>query len=121
MWVLRDLFDYTVVKDILQVSLVQDVKNDWLVWKEDQNGSYSVRWGYHIWRRSHKKYGGENEKDNLSSLWNIKAPTRVKYLVWRICRGCLLTKMRLRQYHVPCPPVCDNNFEDDWHVFFGCS
>ncbi|XP_058733989.1 uncharacterized protein LOC131605677 [Vicia villosa] len=60
---------------------------------------------------------------NWNSLWKISAPARVKHLLWRICRDCLPTRVRLRQRHVPCVPncpFCDNDFEDDWHVFFGC-
>ncbi|XP_058783590.1 uncharacterized protein LOC131658296 [Vicia villosa] len=60
---------------------------------------------------------------NWKSLWKISAPTRVKHLPWRICRDCLPTRVRLRHRHVPCVlncPFCDNDVEDDWHVFFGC-
>ncbi|XP_058783379.1 uncharacterized protein LOC131658061 [Vicia villosa] len=60
---------------------------------------------------------------NWNSLWKISAPARVKHLLWRICKDCLPTRVRLRQHHVPCAPncpSCDNGYEDDWHVFFGC-
>jgi hypothetical protein len=43
-------------------------------------------------------------------------------LLWRICRGCLPTRVRLRGRYVPCPsecPFCNNNEEDDWHILFG--
>ncbi|XP_058759792.1 uncharacterized protein LOC131633093 [Vicia villosa] len=52
------------------------------------------------------------------------APPRVKHLLWRICRGCLPSRIRLRQHYVQCTPecpVCEDMDEEDWHVFFGCS
>jgi ribonuclease HI len=45
-------------------------------------------------------------------------------LLWRICRGCLPTRLRLQEKHVPCPlscPLCNQAFEDDWHVIFSCN
>lgn len=56
-------------------------------------------------------------------MWNIIAPPSAKYLLWRICRGFLPTRMRLLQCFVQCPPncqMCDNVEEDDWHMLFGC-
>ncbi|XP_058765192.1 uncharacterized protein LOC131638639 [Vicia villosa] len=38
MGVLRDLFDYSVVRDILQVPLAEDVMEDRIVWKDDAKG-----------------------------------------------------------------------------------
>ncbi|XP_058726659.1 uncharacterized protein LOC131598028 [Vicia villosa] len=89
MRVLRDLFDYSVVRDILQVPLTEEVVEDCMIWKDD-----------------------------------VSAPSRVKHLLWRICSDCLPSKVRLIQHHVPCSPICQlcgHNYEDDWHVFVGCS
>ncbi|XP_058766030.1 uncharacterized protein LOC131639560 [Vicia villosa] len=38
MGVLRDLFDYSVVRDILQVPLAEEVMEDRMVWKDDAKG-----------------------------------------------------------------------------------
>ncbi|XP_058784642.1 uncharacterized protein LOC131659471 [Vicia villosa] len=74
---LRDLFDVTVTKDILQVPLVEDVMVDRLVWKEEHHGSYSVRSGYRIWRKARKRNGGVAVDGNWNSLWQISAPSRM--------------------------------------------
>ncbi|XP_058766177.1 uncharacterized protein LOC131639728 [Vicia villosa] len=81
-----------VFKDILQFPLVEGVEDDRLVWKEEQKGSYSVRSGYRIWGKAHNKYGVRNDNMKWKSLWRISALTRVKHLIWRICRGCLSSK-----------------------------
>ncbi|XP_058776492.1 uncharacterized protein LOC131650797 [Vicia villosa] len=92
MGVLCDLFDYSVVRDILQVPLTKEVVEDRMVWKDDVNGNYSVRSRYRIWRKHQESGGSVKEGVNWSNLWNIKAPTRVKHLLWRICSDCLPSK-----------------------------
>ncbi|XP_058784503.1 uncharacterized protein LOC131659311 [Vicia villosa] len=86
MRVIRELFDFTVTKDILQVPLVEDVMVDRLVWKKEQHGSYSVRSGYHIWRKARKRNGGVAVNGNWNSLWKISAPARdAKSVIIDIC------------------------------------
>lgn len=81
MRVLREMFDCAAVEDIIQVFLVEDVTEDRLVWREEQNGHYRVRLGYRNWKISKKRHFDELEKDNWNSLWSIKAPSRVKHLL----------------------------------------
>jgi ribonuclease HI len=62
-------------------------------------------------------------QENWNSLWSIKAPPKAKHLLWRVCKGCLPTRVRLRDKCVPCSlncPICDHNNEDDMHVLFNC-
>ncbi|XP_058776163.1 uncharacterized protein LOC131650472 [Vicia villosa] len=124
MGVLCDLFDYSVVRDILQVPLTEEVVEDRMVWKDDVSGNYSVRSGYRSWRKHQKSGGSIKGGVKWSTLWNIIALNRVKHLLWRIYSDCLPSKVRLIQHHVPCSPICQlcaHNYEDDWHVFVGCS
>lgn len=55
------LFDHVVAEDILQVPLVEEVVEDKWTWKEEQNGCYSVRTGYRLWRKIHKNLGYKRE------------------------------------------------------------
>ncbi|XP_058768667.1 uncharacterized protein LOC131642444 [Vicia villosa] len=106
-----------------QVPLVVEVKENRLLWKEEQNGCYTVRSRHRIWRNAKKISFNLNTNENWNNIWNIKAPARAKHLLWRICQGCLPTCKRLRQHHVQCTgacPFCGNNDENDWHVFFEC-
>ncbi|CAK8571882.1 unnamed protein product [Lathyrus sativus] len=122
MQVIRELFDLEDAKEILQVSLLEDIKEDIMIWKEEQYGNYSVCSEYKLWRSLRRCHTSERDNEDLCSLWNIKAPPRVKHLIWRICKGCLPTRARLQQHYVPCPStcqLCENNIEDDRHLFFG--
>ncbi|XP_058726582.1 uncharacterized protein LOC131597939 [Vicia villosa] len=119
---IREMFDSDAGKAILQVLLIVDVVEDKWNWKEEQNGCYSVRSGYRLWRKEVRS-PFQGVAGDWSSLWNIKAPPRVKHLLWRICMYCLPTRVRLQQFHVPCStvcPFCELYMEDSWHVFFGC-
>ncbi|XP_058774306.1 uncharacterized protein LOC131648576 [Vicia villosa] len=123
MRLIRELFDFSGAEAITYVPLVEDVVVDRLVWREEKDGHYSVRSGYRIWKSSKKPPSQENIEVNWNGLWSIIAPPRAKHLLWRICSGCLPSRVRLRQHHVPCPIMCQfcgEEEEDDWHVFFGC-
>ncbi|XP_058741502.1 uncharacterized protein LOC131613882 [Vicia villosa] len=92
--VVRDLFDAADSEKILKVPLLEEVRQDMLIWKEEQYGIYSVKIGYNLWYqavKSNKEVGGS---ENWGSIWNIKAPPRVKHLLWRICVGCLPTRFQ---------------------------
>jgi hypothetical protein len=58
-----------------------------------------------------------------SGIWRLKVPPKVKNLVWRMCRGCLPTRIRLHDKGVHCPTDCvncDSGQEDFAHLFFAC-
>jgi hypothetical protein len=62
-----------------------------------------------------------NQHGGWRDLWSIRAPPKVKHLLWRISRECLPTRLRLQDKQVPCPllcPICNQENEEDWHVFF---
>ncbi|XP_058746006.1 uncharacterized protein LOC131618867 [Vicia villosa] len=48
----RDLFDASDTNKILQIPLLEEVKKDRMIWKEEQDGIYSVRTSYKLWYRA---------------------------------------------------------------------
>ncbi|PNX57741.1 pentatricopeptide repeat-containing protein, partial [Trifolium pratense] len=70
------------------------------------------------------KVAGSANQEDWTNLWKIHAPPKAKHLLWRICRGCLPTRVRLQEKCVSCSlscPLCDHGNEDDWHVLFSCN
>ena len=60
---------------------------------------------------------------NWRDIWRLKIPPKVKHLVWRMCRGCLPTRVRLQDKGVSCPTncaSCNYNYEDLNHLLFEC-
>jgi hypothetical protein len=54
----------------------------------------------------------------------VNSPHKARNLLWRICRDCVPTRLRLQSRHVQCEmicPWCETTVEDDWHAFVGCT
>ena len=121
--VVRQVFSVDIVDKILHTPLIAQVQEDRLIWKVERHGWYSVSSAYmlcvdelvdssHLWRPGY-----------WSGIWKLKVPPKVKNLVWRMCWGCLPTRVRLLDKGVQCPTncvSCPSHHEDLAHVFFNC-
>lgn len=59
------------MEDILQVPLLEDVEEDIMVWKDEQNGIYNVHLESRFWRslcRSNVNEGGEKDWFRLCNI-----------------------------------------------------
>jgi hypothetical protein len=120
---IRLLFLEPVAEHILNTSLFEEVKQDSLVWNFEKHGNYTVKSGYNNFIKNKTVEDSMRMEGDWNSIWKVAAPPKTKHLLWRICRGCLPTRSRLKERYVPCPiecPFCANNIEDDWHILFGC-
>jgi len=66
----------------------------------------------HLWRPG-----------NWKDIWGLKVPPKIKNLIWRMCRGCLPTRVRLQDKGVSCPTrcaSCSSEHEDLNHILFEC-
>jgi len=108
------LFDNVSAYHISRIPLLASVLHDRAVWKLDKNGIYSVRCAYR----------NIMEMDpNTHQLWCTKTPPRIKNFLWRVTRGCLPTRLRLKARGVNCPSnclFCDED-EDSLHALFLCT
>ncbi|KAK2399000.1 hypothetical protein QL285_048880 [Trifolium repens] len=119
----NSLFSVDVAKSITSVPLVELVREDKLIWSEEKDGIYSVRTGYRRLMRERNKGYMQRCDEGWSCIWKIHAPPKAKHLLWRICKECLPTRVRLRNRFVQCPedcPLCLSHVEEDWHLFFNC-
>jgi len=58
-----------------------------------------------------------------SGIWKLKVSSKIKNLIWWMCRGCLPTRVRLQDKGVQCFAhcvSCDGSTEDLARVFFDC-
>ncbi|GAU32980.1 hypothetical protein TSUD_358470 [Trifolium subterraneum] len=112
-----------VVEEIIATPLISSVKEDKVIWEEERNGCYSVKSGYNLSMRCIFRSDRHHVEGNWNDIWKAQSPHKTRHLLWRLCRGCLPTRVRLTQHYVDCElscPVCDDEVEDDIHVFFGC-
>ena len=94
-----------------------------MIWKAEKNGRYSVRSAYRLCVTELVDLSHLHRPGYLSGIWKLKSPPKVKNLIWRMCRGCLPTHVRLLDKSVQCPTPtqcvsCDSNHEDLAHIFF---
>ncbi|GAU36048.1 hypothetical protein TSUD_208180 [Trifolium subterraneum] len=111
-------------KRILETPLVSSVREDKVVWEEERNGCYSVKYGYKLAMRYMIGSGKHHVAGNWNGIWKAQAPHKARHLLWRLCRGCLPTRGRLLERRVECNlncPVCDVETEDELHIFFRCA
>jgi ribonuclease HI len=120
---INSLFPIEIARDILEVPLLDLVREDRLVWSEENNGVYSVRSGYKRIMKERSKGYGPRSVEGWGSIWKLLTPPKAKHLLWRVCKDCLPTRTRLRNRFVQCPeecPLCLTHVEDEWHLFFTC-
>jgi ribonuclease HI len=118
------LFPMHIANCIMETPLLNVIEEDEIIWKDSQDGKYSVRSGYKVLMHDKQQLAATVQRDDWLRLWKIQAPPKAKHLLWRICRGCLPTRVRLQEKHVSCPlqcPLCDQECEDDWHAIFICN
>ncbi|PNX67203.1 ribonuclease H, partial [Trifolium pratense] len=121
---IETLFTDDVVKRILDIPLINTVEEDKLIWVDSVHGNYSVRSGYNLMMNFLEKMKNTTQQENWNNIWKIHAPPKAKHLLWRICKECLPTRVRLHERRVPCTllcPLCDHCNEDDWHMLFTCN
>jgi len=122
-YAVRQVFSVDIADKILNTPLISQFDGDRIIWKAERNRRYSVRSAYrlcvselvdssYLWRPGY-----------WPGIWNLQVPPKVKNLIWRICKGCLPTRVRLLDKGVHCPTncaSCDSEYEDFAHVFFAC-
>jgi hypothetical protein len=75
-----------------------------------------VRTEERIIDRAHLKITG-------NCIWSLKVPSKVRYFLWCLVRNCLPNRIQLQHKGVHCSPrcvSCDDEMENNWHVFLEC-
>jgi hypothetical protein len=103
---IHSLFPETVAAAIIRTPLIGEENEDKMVWNFENHGMYTVKSGYKHYITRMSKDHNHMMNEDWNSLWRICAPPKTKHLLWRICRGCLPTRSRLKERYVPCPSEC---------------
>lgn len=118
---LHAFFSTDVASQILRIPISQHGGEDFSRWSHTKFGEYSVRSAYNLARsanfllaQSSSGHGqcfdrGREEKQ-WKTLWSVRAPNKMKIVLWRFAHDCLPSGMQLQQHHVPasvdCPFCC---------------
>ena len=94
-----------------------------LIWKAENNGLYSVKSAYRLCMEELVDVSLLRRPGYWSGIWRLKVPPKIKNLLWRMCRGCLPTRVRLQDKGVQFPISCvsyNGPHEDLAHICFEC-
>ena len=121
--VVQQVFSPDIAALILRTPLLDQVVEDSLVWKGEKNGMYSVRSAYRLYVDEIVDNTPLRRPGFWTGIWKLKVPPKVKNLIWRMCRGCLPTRVRLQDKGVQCPMscvICNDPAENLDHICFLC-
>jgi len=118
------LFPNDMVQAILDTPLFAEVQIDRITWMMERTGRYTVKTGYKLAMIELRHTDRFHVDGEWHRIWKVNSPHKARNLLWRICRECVPTRLRLQSRHVQCEmicPWCDTAVEDDWHASVGCT
>lgn len=91
---------------VMRVPLTQCAQHDKIIWVFNNDGHYSVKYGYRVYYRRVASRDNLNVQGRWNSIWKLEVPPRVKVLLWKACRGCLPIRTSLKRNGVQCSAIC---------------
>lgn len=93
------------------------------VWHYSSSGLYTMKTGYHLAARLVDGVQGYNETP-WKGIWRVKVPPKVRAFYWRLCKGCLAVRTKIRRWYptteTTCP-LCLQMPKSFWHLFVDCA
>nr|ABN06084.1 Polynucleotidyl transferase, Ribonuclease H fold [Medicago truncatula] len=123
-WSIGTVFSHDIASAIINTPLFSKVQHDRIIWKAENDGKYSVRSAYTLCVEELIDTSFLRRPGYWSDIWRLKVPPKIKNFMWRVCRGVLPTRNKLRDKGVQCPEACVNcstTSEDVKHLFCVCT
>jgi hypothetical protein len=123
---IQELFTEEEVEKICGLAISLDSQADQLIWKENKNGSFSVRSAYFLAKLLADRGRGSVSQPMNSmwrTVWKVRGPPVVKLFLWKACRDILAAKENLfRRKIVPDPLclICGLETETMGHILWSC-
>jgi len=118
-WVtLSQFLPNTILHRLASVELLEDIVGDLPVWKVSQSGASEIKSAIQLIQG--------RDSGNIefwSRMWKIRTPHRVRYFIWLLLHGRILTnaeKVRRRLGNHPQCDICLESVEDLQHLFRQC-
>ncbi|KAK5818384.1 hypothetical protein PVK06_023320 [Gossypium arboreum] len=120
---IKGTFSEVDAQRILQISLARLPQDDFLAWRGEPTGEYTVRSGYRLLLHGNSiNNNGYNPSENrkcYKNLWKSDLPSKLKITAWRATLKSNLRTKRLITDDV-CPR-CKQEVENRNHVFRDCT
>ncbi|KAK3230772.1 hypothetical protein Dsin_002653 [Dipteronia sinensis] len=114
------------IEAILSIPISIHGEADKLVWHYDNKGCYKVKNGYILALYEKKRLarsGSYCDKKWWLGLWNLHIPSKVKILIWKVCKNGIPSVDNLIKRKVsanPCYVRCGEEAESAAHALFWC-
>lgn len=119
----RSIFNEGDCSAILATRIPQLSTEDRVAWIHSLDGQYSVKSGYKQWHLNQPEDSNLHQSNGWSRIWRLSVPHKLKYFIWRFCRGNLPLRYLLRTKSVLVPmrcAWCAGDIEHLFHLFFDC-
>ena len=88
--VIQQVFSSDIADSILRTPLLDQVREDNLIWKAAKNGLYSVKSAYRLCMEQLVDVSHLQGPVYSSGIWRLKMPPKIKNLIWRSVVGACL-------------------------------
>jgi hypothetical protein len=113
---------------IKQIPLINQHKEDQLMWMSTNNGLYTVSSGYQAikeWERQKEPSSSMPQGQNKvwKKIWELNIPPRCQVFLWRILNNIVPVRFELAKRGVNCTilcPMCFSQCETLDHTFMHC-
>jgi len=109
-----------LLKKMLAITPFDDVNDeDTRMWPDGKHGLFFVKSVYNMMCNS----SGIVDGNSWNTTWQLNTPERVRYFLWLLRHGRLMTNARKSRMTLGAPycPFCSDVIETELHVFRDCS
>ncbi|KAH1047985.1 hypothetical protein J1N35_038769 [Gossypium stocksii] len=111
--IIESTFTEEVAQKILQIPLAHSPHEDFLAWRGESTGEYTVRSGYKLLLHgnllNNNRYNPIENRECYRKLWNCDLPSKVIITTWRATFNYLPTLVNLRFKRLTNEAVCLRN------------
>ena len=122
------LFNTEEAELIKIIPLSREAKEDVLFWPHSSDGRYSCKTGYRFLKMEEELNDEPQVTTNdhtqvWKAVWSMRAPPKVKTLLWHACREAMPTKSALFRRTISTDPHCVRchaSSENSLHALWSC-
>ena len=103
---IEDMFVERDARAMCDIFLSSVWSQDCLLWHFSKNGHYSVKSGYRLLVNSLTSNANMHVPGQLEIIWSAKVPSKIKFCLWKACKGVLPKRSRLQTKGVVVPLTC---------------
>lgn len=117
-------FSAEIAQQILLIPLARSLHEDFLCWRGEASGEYTVRSGYKILLQSNGNYNQSENNNFYKKIWTSDLQSKIRITAWRSTLNYLPTLVNLKTKRVTNNDICQRCMqgqENRDHIFCDCA